>query len=69
MSDMHPDQFSAEYKLDFIMAYPVIADMTGDQLYSATAAEKDEAFQRILDNHHLRRTHEQYLKGPPEWAK
>ena len=46
-----------------ILAYPVIAKMTLQQLYKGTAEDRDIAFQRILDNRNLRRTHELYLEA------
>lgn len=62
MSDLlDPDDFDTAYKARMILAYPTIAGMNSDEFFYSTLAEKDEAFDRILANRHLRRTHELYL--------
>lgn len=53
--------FPADYKLRMIRAYPTIAQMDADEEYFATPSERDEAFERILGNANLRRTHELFL--------
>ena len=58
---MRPEDFPATYKARMIAAYPVIAGMTPDEAYYADAAERDAAFQRILDARNLQRTHELFL--------
>jgi hypothetical protein len=58
---MSPEDFDGGYQLRMITAYPVIADMTRDELMFATPDEKRAAFERILTAKNLRRTHELYL--------
>lgn len=60
------DQFPVTYRNKMIQAYPVIADMDADEFYFATAAEKDEAFARILNARNLQITHRMYLAGGAE---
>lgn len=62
---MTPDDFDATYQLRMIMAYPVIAQMDADELMFGTPEEKREAFQRILNNRNLARTHQLYLDANP----
>lgn len=59
---MNVDDFPLIYRLQMIRAYPTIAQMDADEEYFATAEERDEAFGRILANHNLRLTHEQFLE-------
>lgn len=59
------DLFPGSYKAQMIAAYPVIADMTADEAYWATPAEREAAFGRILAARNLRRTHELFLCGCP----
>ena len=58
---MSPDQFPPTYRSRMIQAYPVIAQMTADEAYSADVDERNEAFKRILAAKNLRRTHELFL--------
>lgn len=62
MADLTPDMFPTDYRDSMICAYPTIAGIDRDGYYYATPAEKDAAFQRVLDNRNLRRTHEMYLE-------
>lgn len=55
------DDFDGDYQLRMITAYPVIAGLTRDGLMFATPDVKRAAFERILANRNLRRTHELYL--------
>jgi hypothetical protein len=64
--DLAEDDFDGTYQLRMIMAYPVIADMSRDELMFATPEEKRAAFQRILAAKNLRRTHELYLADRSE---
>ena len=64
--DLAADDFDGTYQLRMIMAYPVIADMSRDELMFATPDEKGAAFGRILAAKNLRRTHELYLEARPE---
>ena len=63
VDDLVADAFDYDYQLRMIMAYPVISDMSADELMLATPAEKREAFERILAARNLRRTHELYLEA------
>lgn len=59
---LDPDDFDAGYKVRMIQAYPIIAGMDADELYWSEGHEREDAFERILANRHLRRTHEMYLE-------
>lgn len=48
-----PAHFPAEFAARMIAAYPVIARMTADQAYYASAAEKDSAFDRVLQSRNI----------------
>ena len=62
-TNLTPDMFPPDYRARMIAAYPVIAQMTKDEAYFASAEERDEAFARILAARNLRRTHELFLAG------
>lgn len=57
---MNPDDFDDDYKTRMIQSYPVIAGLPN--AYRATLPEREAAFERILANQNLRRTHEMYLE-------
>ena len=57
------DDFDATYQLRMVMAYPVIGGLGRDGLMLATPDVKRAAFERILANKNLRRTHELYLEA------
>jgi hypothetical protein len=60
------DDFEPTYQVKMIRAYPVISGMSGDvQMITASPEEWRAAFQRILDNRNLARTHQLYLEGKP----
>lgn len=61
MIEMTPEQFPSDYKAQMIAAYPVIAQMSADDAYLADFDEREQAFERILANRNLRRTHEMFL--------
>jgi hypothetical protein len=63
VEDLAADDFDGTYQLRMIMAYPVISDMSRDELMFATPEEKRAAFERILKARNLRRTHELYLES------
>ncbi len=63
MDDLSADDFVGTYQLRMIYAYPVIADLSRDELVFATPDEKRAAFERILGARNLRRTHELYLEA------
>ena len=63
------DRFPIDYRRRMIRAYPGIARMTSEEEWQATARQRNEAFQRILDNRNLRRTHELYLEVREEWKR
>jgi len=58
--------FPVKYRIEMILAYPTIAGLTLRELYKGTEADRDEAFQRVLDARNLRRTHELYLEAAAE---
>lgn len=58
--------FPVKYRIEMILAYPVIAKMTLRELYKGGPEDRDVAFQRILDARNLRRTHELYLEAAAE---
>lgn len=58
---LDPSRFDVAYKLKMIQAYPVIADMTREQMWYAGPAEMDAAFERVLNATNLRKTHILYL--------
>lgn len=60
--ELTPDMFPISYRDSMVRAYPVIAGINRDEYYYATPADKDAAFQRVLNNRNLRRTHEMYLE-------
>lgn len=61
--DFRPEDFDATYQLRMIQAYPVIAEMTADELMFGDPEEKREAFQRILRCRNLATTHRLHLEG------
>lgn len=61
MSELNVEGFPLDYRLRMIRAYPVIAQMSADEEYFATPAERDEAFGRVLRAKNLQRTHEMFL--------
>jgi len=61
VEDLAAGDFDGTYQLRMIMAYPVISDMSRDELMFADPDEKRAAFERILAAKNLRRTHEMYL--------
>lgn len=63
---MKASDFPLDYRLKMIRAYLVIAQMDADEEYFATAAERDQAFERILANRNLQRTHQMFLAGQGE---
>jgi hypothetical protein len=63
---LNADDFDGDYQLRMVTAYPVIGGLTRDGLMFATPDVKRAAFERILANRNLRRTHELYLESLPE---
>jgi hypothetical protein len=64
--ELRPGQFPPAYRLRMLQAYPVIAGLTADELYTSTQGQRDRAFRRILASRHLQDTHRMYLRdhGP-----
>jgi hypothetical protein len=64
MKDLDSQQLSVNdfprwYRLKMVQASPVISDVPDVRV--ATHIEIDAGFQRCLENHNLRATHEQFL--------
>ena len=59
-------QFDAGYKARMIQAYPAIAKMSPEEMFYGSTTEREAAFQRVLDNETLRRTHQAYLDDHPD---
>lgn len=59
------DQFDAGYKARMIQAYPAIAQMDPEEMFYGTIADREAAFQRVLDSPALRSTHQAYLDDRP----